>query len=112
MPFQDVSPFSLVGAPLGMARAAVRAFAESLQVSVAKLPEDQVNAQAATFARLSASAAEIDASFALALEDAVRLDEAPGPESLNALARGRFPRNWAYSVQTARHAVNRVFEAS
>jgi len=112
MPFQDVSPFSLVGAPLGMARAAVRAFADSLRSSVQKMPEDQVNGQAATFARVAVASAEIDAAYALALEDASRLDSAAGPEALDTLTRARLPRNWAYAAQTARHAVNRVFEAA
>lgn len=110
MPFQDVSPFSLIGAPLGMARAAVRSFAESLGASVQKMPEDQVGAQAATFARLATASAEIDAAYALALQDAVRLDEAAQP--IDPLTRARFLRNWAFAAQTARHAVNRVFEAA
>lgn len=112
MPFQDISPFSLVGAPVGMARAAVRVFAESLQANVAKLPEDQVSAQSATYARLATAAAEIDAAYALVLEDAVKIDEAAGPESISTLMRARIPRNWAFAAQTSRHAVNRVFEAS
>jgi len=112
MPFQDVSPFSLVGAPLGMARAAVRAFGESLRASVQKMPEDQVSGQAATFARLATASAEIDAAYALALEDAGRLDAAAGPEELGDVTRARFPRDWAFAAQTARHAVNRVFEAA
>jgi len=110
MPFQDVSPFSLIGAPLGMARAAVRSFGENLGGSVQKLPEDQVGAQAATFARLATASAEIDAAHALALQDAARLDEAP--EAIDPLTRARFLRNWAFAAQTARHAVNRVFEAA
>ena len=112
MPFQLVSPFSLVGAPLGMARAAVRAFAENLRSSVQKMPPDQVSGQAATFARLATSSAEIDAACALALADAARLDEAAGPEAIEPLEQARFPRNWAFAAQTARHAVNHVFEAA
>ncbi len=112
MAFQDVSPFSLIGAPLGMARAAVRAFGESLAASIQKMPQDQVSGQAATFARLATASAEIDAAYALALQDAVQLDEALSPESLGGLTRARFLRNWAFAAQTARHAVNRVFEAA
>jgi len=112
MPFQAVSPFSLVGAPLGMARAAVRAFAESLRGSIQKMPPEHVSAQAATFARLASASADIDAAYALAVADALTLDEAPGPEGLDALVLARFQRNWAYAAQTARHAVNHVFEAA
>lgn len=112
MPFQAVSPFSLVGAPLGMARAAVRAFADTLRGSIQKMPSEQVSGQAATFARLATASADIDAAYALALSDAVALDEAGGPEALDGLVLARFHRNWAYAVQTARHAVNHVFEAA
>jgi 3-hydroxy-9,10-secoandrosta-1,3,5(10)-triene-9,17-dione monooxygenase len=112
MPFQDIAPFSLVGAPLGLARAAVRSFAEGLKASLARLAEDQVGAQAATYARLAIASAEIDAAYALVIEDATRIDEAASPESIGDAARARIPRNWAYAAQTARHAVNRVFEAS
>ncbi len=112
MPFQAVSPFSLVGAPLGMARAAIRAFADTLRGNIQKMPPEQVAGQAATFARLATASADIDAAFALALGDAVRLDEAPGPEAIDGLVLARFHRNWAYAAQTARRAVNNVFEAA
>ncbi len=110
--FLDVSPFSLVGAPLGMARAAVRAFSESLKASVQRMPEDQVNGQAATFARLACASAEIDAAYTLTLADAERLDAVVSPDTRDPLPRARVLRNWAWAAQTARHAVNRVFEAS
>jgi len=112
IPFQDVSPFSLVGAPLGMARAAVRAFADSLGASIQRMPQDQVNGQAATFARIARAAAEIDAAYALTLADAERLDAVAAADANDTLARARVLRNWAWSAQTARHAVNRLFEAS
>ena len=112
MPFQDIAPFSLVGAPLGMARAAIRAFADGLGASVSKLADEQVAAQSATFARLAQAAADIDAAFALVIEDANRIDQAAGPESLSAVDRARIARDWAYAAQTSRYAVNRVFEAS
>ena len=112
MPFQSVAPFSLVGAPLGMARAAVRTFADSLRASVKAMPPEQVNAQAATFARLAEATAEIDAAYALTIGGAVMLDSADGPEALDDLTRARFARDWAYAAQTARYAVNRLFEAA
>ena len=110
--FHDVSPFSLIGAPLGMARAAVRAFAESLKASIQRMPEEQVNGQAATFARLARASAEIDAAYTLTLADAERLDATTSPDSRDPLSRAQVLRNWAWAAQTARHAVNRVFEAS
>jgi alkylation response protein AidB-like acyl-CoA dehydrogenase len=110
--FHDVLPFSLVGAPLGMARGAVRAFGESLKASVQRMPDDQVNGQAATFARMARASAEIDAAYTLTLTDAERLDAVVSPQTNDPLARARVLRNWAWAAQTARHAVNRVFEAS
>ncbi|MGH8205727.1 MAG: acyl-CoA dehydrogenase family protein [Steroidobacteraceae bacterium] len=112
IPFQDVSPFSLVGAPLGMAHAAVRAFAESLKSSVQRMPEDQVSGQAATFARIARASAEIDAAYALTIADAERLDALAAADANSPLARARVLRNWAWAAQTARHAVNQLFEAS
>lgn len=112
VPFQDVSPFSLVGAPLGMARAAVRAFAEGLTMSLQRMPPDQVSGQAATFARAALASAQIDAAYTLTLADAQRLDAIVSPETTDALARARVLRNWAWTAQTARHSVNRLFEAS
>lgn len=112
VPFQHVAPFSLVGAPLGMARAAMRTFAEGLRANISKVPDDAAGARAVTLARLAESAAEIDAAYALSIEDAVWLDSGGGPEGFDDLKRARLPRNWAYAAQTARGAVNRIFEAA
>jgi 3-hydroxy-9,10-secoandrosta-1,3,5(10)-triene-9,17-dione monooxygenase len=112
MPFHHVSPFSLVGVPLGIARAAVRTFAEALGSNIRKAEADPGSALAVTLARLATAAAQIDAAYALAVDDAKWLDSASGPEAFDDLKRVRFPRNWAYAAQTARSAVNRVFEAA
>jgi alkylation response protein AidB-like acyl-CoA dehydrogenase len=112
MPFHHVSPFSLVGAPLGMARAAVRTFGDALHANIQKMPDDATGGRAVTLARLARSAAEIDAAYALAIDDAAWLDAAAGPEAFDDSRRARFPRDWAYAAQTARGAVNRVFEAA
>jgi 3-hydroxy-9,10-secoandrosta-1,3,5(10)-triene-9,17-dione monooxygenase len=95
-PFQDVTPFSLIGAPLGIAKAALKAFSEGLKASVAKLSGEALAAQSATFARLAVASS----------------DAAGGTLGLSVVDRARLPRDWAYAAQTSRHAVNRLFEAS
>lgn len=112
MPFQNVTPFSLVGAPLGMARAAVRSFSEGLAVRLATFSSEQAAEQSATFARVAESVAEIDAALAVVREDARRVDSADDPRSISDLDWARIPRDWAYAAQKARYAVNALFEAA
>ncbi len=81
MPFQNVTPFSLVGAPLGMARAAVRSFSEGLAARLATFSSEQAAEQSATFARVAESVAEIDAALAVVREDARRVDSAEDPRA-------------------------------
>ncbi|NSX14710.1 acyl-CoA dehydrogenase family protein [Cupriavidus taiwanensis] len=112
MPFHNVTPFSLVGAPLGMARAAVRSFSEGLAARLATFSSEQAAEQSATFARVAESVAEIDAALAVVREDARRVDSAEDPRSLSELEWARIPRDWAYAAQKARYAVNALFEAA
>ncbi|MEM5438735.1 acyl-CoA dehydrogenase family protein [Paraburkholderia diazotrophica] len=112
MPFQNVTPFSLIGAPLGMARAALRSFAEGLAPRLQAMPAAQMAEQSATIERLAHATVDLDAAYALILEDTRRVDSAESAESLTALEWSRIPRDWAYSAQTARRAANSVFEAA
>lgn len=112
MPFADLAPFSIVGAPLGMARGMVRRLAEDLAGKLGSASALEVAEQSATLARLSEVAAEIDAAIALVIADAVMVDEARDPSDISSLQRAQIPRNWAWAVQRARHAANRVFEVS
>ncbi|QYY29487.1 MULTISPECIES: acyl-CoA dehydrogenase family protein [Cupriavidus] len=112
MPFQNVTPFSLVGAPLGMARAAVRSFSDGLAARLATFSSEQAAEQSATFARVAESVAEIDAALAVVREDARRVDSADDPRSISDLDWARIPRDWAYAAQKARYAVNALFEAA
>jgi alkylation response protein AidB-like acyl-CoA dehydrogenase len=112
MPFNEVTPYSIIGAPLGMARAAVKDFGASLGKSVSKMDELTQTEQSATFARLGAAASHVDAAMAIVLEDAARIDNADDPTALPHLVRARFGRNWAYASQTARRATNEIFEAA
>jgi 3-hydroxy-9,10-secoandrosta-1,3,5(10)-triene-9,17-dione monooxygenase len=112
MPFQNVTPFSLVGAPLGMARAALRSFGEGLAPRLQAMPADQMAEQSATIERLAHATADLDAAYALILEDTRRIDTAESAQSLTPLEWSRIPRDWAYAAQTARRAANSVFEAA
>ncbi len=112
MPFQNVTPFSLVGAPLGIARSALRSFGEGLAPRLQAMPADQMAEQSATIERLAHATADLDAAYALILEDTRRIDTAESAQSLTALEWSRIPRDWAYSAQTARRAANSVFEAA
>jgi len=110
MPFADVAPFSIIGAPLGIARGAIRSFAASLEKGLSGKEELQIAEQSASFARLAEASADIDAAFALVVEDAARIDTAEA--ALPPLERARIPRDWAYAAQKSRYAVTRLFEAS
>ncbi|WP_028228536.1 acyl-CoA dehydrogenase family protein [Paraburkholderia ferrariae] len=112
MPFQNVTPFSLIGAPLGIARAAIRSFTEGLSPRLKAFSSEQAAEQSATIERLAHAVADIDAARALILEDTHRIDTAESADSLTALEWARIPRDWAYSAQVARRAVNSLFEAA
>jgi alkylation response protein AidB-like acyl-CoA dehydrogenase len=112
MPFQNVTPFSLIGAPLGMARGAIRSFSAGLAPRLLSFDSEQMAEQSATMARLAEAVAEVDAAFALVREDARRVDAADDPKSISPLDWARVPRDWAYAAQTARKAVNSLFEAA
>jgi 3-hydroxy-9,10-secoandrosta-1,3,5(10)-triene-9,17-dione monooxygenase len=112
MKFSEVVPFSLVGAPVGMARGAVRAFSEGLGGRLSGASDQQLAEQSATIARLAEAASDIDAALTLVLADATLIDAANSPDDLTALQRARIPRDWAYATQRSRYAVNRIFEAA
>lgn len=112
MPFADIAPFSIVGAPLGMAKGIIRRFADELGARLADCDPQEVAEQSATFARVAEAAAAVDAAIALVIRDAEMIDNAKEPSDISPLERSQIPRNWAYAVQTARHAANRIFEAS
>jgi 3-hydroxy-9,10-secoandrosta-1,3,5(10)-triene-9,17-dione monooxygenase len=90
----------------------VRRLAEDLAGKLGSASALEVAEQSATLARLSEVAAEIDAAIALVIADAVMVDEARDPSDISSLQRAQIPRNWAWAVQRARHAANRVFEVS
>jgi len=112
MPFQLVTPFSLIGAPLGIARGAFETYSAELAPWLAKLGEFEVTGKSAMFARIAHAGAEMDAASALVLADAARVDAATETSVPSPLERAQISRNWAYAAQTARGAVARLFEAA
>lgn len=112
MPFNDLAPFSIVGAPLGLAKGMVRRFAEDLGKKLAGADPLEVAEKSATLDRIAEAGAAVDAALALVISDAEMIDAAREPSEISALERAQIPRNWAYAVQTARHAANHIFEAS
>jgi alkylation response protein AidB-like acyl-CoA dehydrogenase len=108
-PFQDVAAFTIGGAPLGMARAAVRTLADLLKVRVSNLDDQQIAEHSVALARLAEAACDIDSTFLLVMSDAARIDAA---QPISPLERVRIMRNWSYAVQKSRHAVNRLFETT
>jgi alkylation response protein AidB-like acyl-CoA dehydrogenase len=112
MPFQLVAPFSIIGAPLGVARGAVDVYQRGLEPWLDGLSETELAARAPAFARVAHAAAEIDAVRELVLSDARRIDELTRPETLSALDKARVSRDWAYAAQISREAVSRLFAAA
>ncbi len=112
MPFSALSPFSIVGAPLGVAKGLIEKFAADLGNKLGDADALEVAEQSATLARLAESGAQVDAALALVVADAEMIDRAKQPEDISKLQMQQIPRNWAFAVQTARMAANRIFEVS
>lgn len=112
LPFSDISPFSIVGAPLGMAAGALQLASEALRATYADAQEADLANGSAGLLRIAAAAAKVDAAIALVLSSARKLDGITDPAALTSAQRAEFPRDWAFAVQTARQAVNELFEVS
>lgn len=112
MPFADIAPFSIIGAPIGMARGAIQSFASQLGEKLSTLSSGEIAEQSATLARIAEAAADVDAAFHLVISDAEMIDNAREPSDISALQRSRIPRDWAWAAQKSRYAATRIFEAS
>ena len=112
MPFADIAPFSIVGAPIGMARGLVRSFAEEFGGKLRDADPLQVAEQSTTLARIAEAGADADAALALVLADAAMIDRAGDPADVSPLERAQIPRNWAWAVQKARYAATNLFEVA
>jgi alkylation response protein AidB-like acyl-CoA dehydrogenase len=112
MPMTGLPPFSIIGAPLGMARGALRCFSEGIKDRLACFTELQLAEQSAMFARLALAAADVDTAYALVMEDLALIDNATEPGDITALQRARFQRDVAFAAQKCRYAVTSVFEVN
>jgi alkylation response protein AidB-like acyl-CoA dehydrogenase len=112
MSWRGIAPYSLIGVPIGIARAAVATFAESLHKTTANFTAEQISEQSTTFARLAVAAADVDAAFATIVENARRLDEAKEPSDITPEQYARVPRDWSYAAQRSRNAVTSLFVAA
>lgn len=109
-PFPEVLILALVGAPLGIARGALARHTEGLRAQFATYVEEQIAEQAAALSRIARASAEIDAAFAVIRSAAARIDASAGPLAFDRLERASLLRDYAYAAQTARAAVNSLFE--
>jgi 3-hydroxy-9,10-secoandrosta-1,3,5(10)-triene-9,17-dione monooxygenase len=110
MPMMGLPPFSIIGAPLGMARGALRAFSDGIRGKLASFTDLQLAEQSAMFARLAQASADIDAAYALIMEDVAIIDNANDPDDITTLQRVRFQRDAAFAAQKCRYAVTSIFE--
>ena len=112
VPWSSVLPFSLIGAPMGMARGTLANFAEGAAPRMALFSELQLAEQSATFARVSEASADIDAAFALVMADAQFVEQISDAKQMTSLASARIARDWAWAAQKSRYAATRLFEAA
>lgn len=112
VPFAVGQPFSLIGAPLGMARGALDTLAASLGEKLSAMSPEQAGEQGALYVRIAEAAAQIDAAEALVLRDASWLDELREPAALAPLDVARIHRDLAYAAQACRYATTSLFEAA
>jgi 3-hydroxy-9,10-secoandrosta-1,3,5(10)-triene-9,17-dione monooxygenase len=111
IPFPVAQPFSLIGAPLGMAQSAIETVAAASAKKLAAMKPEQQGEQGALFARMAEAAADVDAARALVLADCELLDTIADPTSLSPVERSRIMRNLAYAAQKCRYAATSMFEA-
>jgi alkylation response protein AidB-like acyl-CoA dehydrogenase len=112
MSLTEVMPYSLVGAPLGMARAAVDCFAEELKLALkANAAAPRID-QDAVCLRLARATAAVEAAISVVVSDAAMVDRLADPQRFDGVSRKKLPRNWCWAVQTCREAVNDLYQAS
>ncbi|PQA87685.1 oxidoreductase [Marinicaulis flavus] len=111
-PFPVALPFSLIGAPLGMAAGALEVSLEGLKKKFGAMDPDQAGESGSLFARLAECSTDIEAATTLILADARKLDNASDMSILTPLERARMQRNLAYAAQKARYATTKLFESA
>jgi alkylation response protein AidB-like acyl-CoA dehydrogenase len=112
LPTNLAQAFSLVGAPLGMAKGALAAYAAELRKKYASMAPERIGEESAVFARLAMASADIDSAYTMAISAAERIDEEKDPSAFTLKQRLNIRRDIAYAAQKARMAVNSLFESS
>ena len=112
LPFSHVAPFSIVGAPIGSALGAIHLFAQDATARLRDASDVALADAGFLLSRLAEASADSDAVIALVRASAERIDSVTDPSELSPLERSSIMRNWAYAVQTAREAVNKLFAIS
>lgn len=112
MPMMGLPPFSIIGAPLGMARGALLSLSEIVGSRMASLGELQLAEQSVMFARIAQASVDVDTAYALVMENAAIIDNASEPGSIATLRRLRFQRDVAFAAQKCRSVVTSLFEAN
>jgi alkylation response protein AidB-like acyl-CoA dehydrogenase len=111
-PFPQILPMPLAGVPIGLARAAMRAYLEKYRGRLTAYPEEQVAEQSAVLARISEAHADTESAAALILKDASEIDAAADGSKTPPLERARYVRDVAYAANKCRYAVTSLFESS
>jgi 3-hydroxy-9,10-secoandrosta-1,3,5(10)-triene-9,17-dione monooxygenase len=109
MSFSDVTPFSIVGAPIGMARGAAASQTDKMSKSLAKIAPEDIADHNFDLVQLAGAVSDIDVAYATVLREAEMIDKARSSSDISALDRARLRKNWAYGVQTSRDAANALF---
>jgi alkylation response protein AidB-like acyl-CoA dehydrogenase len=110
MAFNNAPPLALIGAPIGMARAALRVFAEAAALRCKDSSELELAAQAGVFSRLAQISADIDSAYDLVMADAIWLDETSDINNRTPAEVEKVARDIAYAAQKCRTAVTSLFE--
>lgn len=110
-PYFALAPYAIVGSPLGVARGLLDQAVTGVKGRIAGFDDELTAGQAATFARLSHAAQDIEMAAELILADARRIDEGRFADAAP-LDHARFRRNLASAPQLARAAANRLFEGA
>ena len=116
MPLRETQRLQLLGAPLGIARAALAHCIDAYKAHHGTPGLERLEESRAAFLRLARASAALDAATGLVLDDARAFDSresgSDASGSLSGLDRARCLRNIAYAAQECRHVVTALFEAS
>jgi alkylation response protein AidB-like acyl-CoA dehydrogenase len=112
LPFRETQRLQLLGATLGIARAALDRYTDIVTQHHAVPGRDQLAASHNAFLRLARVSVEFDSAVNLVLSDTQMLDALPDSAALSASDRKRCMRDIAFAAQTCRRVVNDLFEAS